>query len=53
MLPDTCTHNVHDDMIRCKTPPPNLNFANIYLRSVWSQTTKLKDRQYFQLCGIY
>ena len=28
-------------------PPPNLNFANILLRSVWGQTTKFTDHQHF------
>ena len=41
--------NIYDDVICCKAPPPNLNSANIFLRSVWGQTAKLKDRQYFRL----
>ena len=33
-------------------PLPNLNSANIFLQSVWGQTAKFKDRQYFQLYGM-
>ena len=37
-----------------ETPPPNLrNSADIFLRSVWYQTAKFKDGQYFWLYGIY
>ena len=31
------------------TPPPNLNSTNIFLRSIWGQAAKFKDRQYFWL----
>ena len=41
--------NIYDDVICCKAPPPNLNSTNIFLHSVWGQTAKLKDRQYFWL----
>ena len=34
---------------RPETPLPNLNSTNIFLWSVWGQTTKFKDRQYFWL----
>ena len=42
--------NVHDDIICCKAPLPNLNFTNIFLRSAWGQTAAC---QYFWLCIHY
>ena len=47
-LPDKRVHNVFDDVYDA---PPNLNSANIFLRLVWGQTAKFKDRQYFRLYG--
>ena len=46
-LHDTPTRNVRDDVYAARDrPSPSLNFVNI---SVWGQTAKFKDRQYFRL----
>ena len=47
MLLDKCVCNIYDDVVHCKTLPPNLNF--ISLCSVWGQNAKFKYCQYFQL----
>ena len=53
MLPDKRACNIYHDIIRCDTPPPDLNSANIHYARFWGQTTKFKDHEYFWLCGIY
>ena len=42
-------HNVHDDVICCKAPRSNLDFANTFLHFFLSQTAKFKDYQHFRV----
>ena len=42
MFPDKCARNVHDDVIHCEAPPPNLNSAIIFYTRFGAKLPNLK-----------